>query len=267
MRSLKPSAALFALTLGSGVLMGSSGLAPLGLGLSLFIPALFIYSYNNSGAPLTLLASLLGLTAVFFVNREATLDVASVLMLGPAFSLLKRFGVSAAVLGGALILTAVTIFEEHLFGLPKEVKEEILEIYRYRYALYFLSSAVFSAFTYGAANWLVKELPPLTEFRLGFWTVVLFTASAVATLLTAGTFKLISVNLLLFSVGLLIVQGIAVFLWFFQRFSPAWKLIVGILIFIFPPGFFLTALILGLLDQKFNFRKLNGGKENGGNPS
>ena len=267
MKNLKPPAALFLITVASGMMMGSSSLLPLGLGLSLFIPALFIYSYINGGAPITLLSLAIAVIVILAANRDAVLDVTSIALLGPVYLLLKRTGVSAAVLGGAFLLTLFTALEETLIGLPPEVKKEFAQVSNYRYSLYFLSSAIYSIFTYGVANWIVKELPPVTEIRFGFWNVVLFTLSAIATLLGKGDLKIVAVNILLASITLFIVQGISVFLWFFPKLSTTWKLITGLLIFIFPPGFFLTTLFLGLLDQKLNFRKLKGGKEDGGNPS
>lgn len=267
MRNLKPPVALFFLTVASGLMMGSSSLLPLGLGLSLFIPALFIYSYTNGGAPVTLLLSVLAVLTVFVLSKSAVLDVISMILLAPVYLLLKRTGASAAVLGGALLLTLFTALEETLIGLPPEVKREFAEVSKYRYSIYFLSSTIYSTFTYGVANWIVKELPPVTEIRFGFWNVLLFTISAIATLLGKGDLKVAAVNVLVVSITLFIVQGISVFLWFFPKLSTTWKLITGLLIFIFPPGFFLTTLFLGLLDQKLNFRKLKGGKEDGSNPS
>ena len=268
MKGLKPSAALFALTVGSGMLMGSSSLMPFGLGLSLFIPALFIYTYLNHSPILAVISSALAVITVVLFLKEAAADLTSVLLLGPLYLLLRRFGASACVVGGALLITAATVLEEQIFGLPPEVKAELSNLANYRFALYFFSSAVFSTFTYGIVNWLVRELPSVTELRFGFWTVILFTLSAAGTLVGTGTVKTIAINLLIISLTLLIVQGTAVFLHFFPRLSGLWKLIVGLTIFIFPPGFFITALVLGLLDQKFNFRKpTNGGKENGSNPS
>jgi len=255
MKDLKPPVALFTLTVGSGLMMGSSSLAPFGLGLSLFIPALFIYSHTHSGSAATVLASAFAVAALLFLNRTVVLDVTSILLLGPVYLILKKLGPAVAIIGGALLLTAVTALEEAVIGLPIEVKDQLAQLSNYRYSVYFLSSALYSTFAYGAVNWLAKELPPVTEVRFGFWSVVLFTVSALAILIGKGELKVVAVNALLFSIAILTVQGISLFLHFFPKFSTTWKLITGLLIFIFPPGFFLTALLLGLLDQKFNFRK------------
>ena len=267
MKSIKPSVALFAITVGSGLMMESSSLMPFGLGLSLFIPALFIYTYTNSGLGITLLSSLIAILTILLFNKNAVIDTTSILLLGPTFLISKRTGPSAAVLGGALLLTLFTALQETIMGLPPEVKKEFAELSNYRYSIYFLSSTIYSTFAYGAVNWVVKELPPVTEIRFGFWSVILFTLSAIATLTGSGELRTVAINLLVVSISILTVQGISVFLWFFQKFSTTWKLITGLTIFIFPPIFFLTALIIGLLDQKFNFRKLKGGKEDGSNPS
>ncbi len=267
MKSVKPSVALFVITVGSGLMMESSSLMPFGLGLSLFIPALFIYSYTNNGISITLLSSLIAILTILFLNRNAAIDTTSILLLGPTFFISKKIGPSAAVLGGALLLTLFTALQETLMGLPPEVKKEFAELSNYRYSIYFLSSTIYSTFAYGAVNWVVRELPSVTEIKFGFWSVLLFTLSAIATLTSTGELKTVAVNLLVVSISILIVQGISVFLWFFQKFSTTWKLITGLTIIIFPPIFFLTALFIGLLDQKFNFRKLKGGKKDGSNPS
>ncbi len=267
MKGLKSPAALFAITVGSGLMMESSSLMPFGLGLSLFIPVLFIYSYTNSGPLTTVLLSALAIGTVFLLNRSTALDLSSILLLGPVYLILKKRGTSIAVLGGALLLTLIAIAEEVLIGLPPDVKKEFAEVLNYRYSIYFLSSAIYSTFAYGVVNWIVKEFPSVAEIKFGFWSVVLFTVSALGTLIGRGEVKTVAINILIASISILIVQGISVFLWFFPKLSTTWKLITGLLIFIFPPGFFLTALFLGLLDQKFNFRKLKGGKEDGSNPS
>jgi len=267
MKGLKPSATLFVLTVTSGIMMKSPSLLPFGLGLSLFIPAIFIYTYSQHSPLIAISSSVLATLTVFFFSREMFFDVFSVLLLGPIFLIFKRFGSAASVIGGAFLLTFITIIEEEVSGLPPEVKKQLIDLASYRYTLYFFSSVVFSVFTYGICSWVVRNLPPLVRLRFGFWSVILFTLSALVTLFGSGTVRVISVNLLIVALSFLVLQGIAVFIWLFQRFSVTWKLITGLLVFIFPLGFFLAALILGLLDQKFNFRKLNGGKKDGSDPS
>ena len=267
MKGLKSSATLFVLTVSSGLMMKSSSLLPFGLGLSLFVPAIFIYTYSQYSPVVAVFSSVLAALTVFFLGREVIFDVSSVLLLGPIFLIFKRFGSAASVVSGAFLLTFITLIEEKVYGFPPEVKKQLAGLASYRYAIYFFSSAVFSVFTYGICNWIVMDFPPLVRLRFGFWSVILFTFSALVVLFGSGTVRVISANLLILALSLLILQGIAVFIWFFQRLSMTWKLITGLLMFIFPLGFFLTALVLGVLDQKFNFRKLNGGKKNGSDPS
>lgn len=267
MRGVKPSAFLFLLTVSSGILMESPSLMAFGLGLSLFIPALFIYAQLHNGIFFPTISSVLSLILLFFLAKNTVLDVASFLLLAPTYTALKRFGVAGKVIGGALLLTAATVIEEKISGIPQEVKRELSNLESFRFSLYFFSSAVFSAIAYSITSWINREFPSITSLRFGFWSVVLFTLSAAGTLLGGGVLKILSVNLLIVSITLLTLQGIAVFFHFFPRFPSLWKLITGFLIFIFPPGFLLTALILGLLDQKFDFRKHKGGKEDGSNPS
>ncbi|SMO81622.1 hypothetical protein SAMN06269117_1377 [Balnearium lithotrophicum] len=265
MERLKPLIVLFLLTVSTGLMLRSPSLIPFGLGLSIFIPPVFIRVLREYSLFWSSLLTFPALLFLFFLNRESLLDVSSVIVLGALFFLMKNFSPSITVTTGGVFLTFVTVLEETLFGLPKEVGP-LKELLSYRYGIYFFSSSLFSYLSYGISRLFCRELRPLSNLKYGFWLVILFILSALGVVLKlSGVLGEVSKNLLIVSISLISLQGLTVSLWFWSKLSNLWKLITGISIIIFPAALFVLSAILGLLDYMLNFRKLEGGEENESN--
>jgi hypothetical protein len=270
MGRLKLPAVYGGLTL-AGITAESSSLVALSLGLSLFIPALFLLTARES-LTTALITSVLSLGVLALYSLRAPLDVAYFQALGALFyKTLKR--PAAAVLGGALILFLGAVVEELLFellfGLPQEVKE--LPLFgSYRWGLYFFVGAILAEIAYALAQVVygLKEgegKNPFFTLRFGFWPVALFLITGALTLVAGGALKVVSVNLLTVSLGLFTAQGLSVIAYLVSRLSPLWRLLTALGALIFPVGLFATALIVGFLDNWLDFRKLSGGGSNGSN--
>jgi len=267
MGRLKLPAVYGGLTVLAGITAESPSLVALSLGLSLFIPALFLLTARES-LTTALITSVLSLGVLALYSLRAPLDVAYFQALGALFyKTLKR--PAAAVLGGALILFLGAVVEELLFGLPQEVKE--LPLFgSYRWGLYFFVGAILAEIAYALAQVVygLKEgegKNPFFTLRFGFWPVALFLITGALTLVAGGALKVVSVNLLTVSLGLFTAQGLSVIAYLVSRLSPLWRLLTALGALIFPVGLFVTALIVGFLDNWLDFRKLSGGGSNGSN--
>ncbi len=265
MERLKPLVFLFFLVVTSGFMLSRPSLFPFGMGIALFIPSLVLWCLNNVGKLPVFLASFVGLfiTAVF--GKEGSLDLFSVTSLGFAFFFLKGKEASYPLLVGSVLLTCMTILEEKVFDLPKQLLQ-FQNLLSYRFGLYYLSSSLFTAFSYGISRLFCGELCPFSKLKFGFWVIPVFILSALGTLLKLkGLYHLISVNVLIISLSVLAVQGIAVFASFWIKFSSFWKLFLAAATFMFPSGALAVATVFGLLDYMINFRKISGGEENESN--
>ncbi|WP_456436542.1 hypothetical protein [Thermovibrio ammonificans] len=250
---------------GAGVLYQSPALAPTGLGLSLFVPALFNLALRGVSLPAVLFGTAVVEVLLALLNPQVALDVGYFPFLGLLFYLFKERP-AAAVLSGAALLFGGSLIEELLFGLPKEVTQ-FKEFMALRLGIYAYTALLVSVAAYGLTLLLERRGELFFKLKFGFWTAVFFIVSAAASLLLKGSAKVVSENFLIASLGFLTAQGIPVFFHFVRRFSPLMKLIIFFAVLIFPLGFLATALVLGLLDNWFDFRKLKGGEEDGSNPA
>jgi hypothetical protein len=265
MKGIKPLAFLFGLVAVSGICLSRPSLFPFGVGLTLFVPALTVWCLKNVGILTSLLVSLAGTIPAVFSGREAAFDLISVILLGLLFYALKGKEVNYPLVAGSFLLTLVAVLEEKLFGLPQQLMQ-FQNFLNYRFGLYFLSSSLFTAFSYGISGSFCGELYPFSKLKFGFWVILLFIAGALGTLLKLQPlYHLISVNVLIVSLSILMVQGIAVLLSFWIKLSSFWKFFTAAATFVFPTGTLAVATFFGLLDYMVNFRKSNGGRENEGN--
>ena len=256
MKGLKLPAIYGGLTVLAGITAESPSLVALSLGLLLFIPALFLLTARES-LTAALITSVLSVGALALYSLRAPLDVACFQVLGALFyKTLKR--PAAAVLGGALILFLGAMVEELLFGLPQEVKE--LPLFgSYRWGLYFFVGTILAEIAYALAQVVYgtgKGRNPFFTLRFGFWPVALFLITGILTLAAESSLKVISVNLLIATLGLFTAQGLSVMAYLVSRLSPLWRLLTALGALIFPVGLFAVALVVGFLDNWFDFRKL-----------
>ncbi len=265
MERLKPLIFLLLLIVTSGFMLSRPSLFPFGMGLALFTPSLVLWCLKNVGRLFTILISLFGLFAAAVFGKEGTFDLFSVISLGFLFFLFKGKKVNYPLIAGSILLTLITVLEEKAFGLPKQLLQ-FQNFLNYRFGLYYLSSLLFTAFSYGISRLFCSELYPFSKLKFGFWVIPIFIISALGTLLKLkGLYHSISVNALIVSLSVLMVQGIAVLVSFWVKFSNFWKFLLAAATFIFPSGTLAAATVFGLLDYMINFRKINGGKENEGN--
>jgi hypothetical protein len=242
----------------------SPTLAPFGVGLSLFVPALFVLCGRES-LLFPLAVSVPPFFLVAFFNPQVSVDLLGLVASGILFKLFEEKP-SWAVLSSSALLFALALLEEFLFGLPQEVKQ-LKAFYQFRFGFYALSALLLSTASYGLALFFQKKGELFYRLKFGFWTVLFFIVSAASSLLLRGEAKVAAENFLVAALGLFVAQGIALFFYFVQRFSPFVKLLIFLLALIFPMGFLLTALALGFLDNWFDFRKLNRGGEGDGSNS
>jgi len=264
MKGLKLSAVYGSLTVLAGITAESPGLVALSLGLSLFIPVLFALTARESW-PLALFTSLLVLAGLALYSPRALLDVLPFQVSGALFlKLMKK--PDRAVLGGALALLLSAVAQELLFGLPPEV-EKIPFFETYRWGIYCLSALLMAQVVYGITLLFLRREELFLKIKFGFWPVILFLVTGILSQTVGGHLKVWAANLLLVSLGLFTVQGISVLFFLLSKLSPLVRLLVLILVFIFPLGLLVSALILGFLDNWIDFRKLSGGGSHGSNPA
>jgi len=262
MKSLKLPAVYGALTVLTGITAGSPKLVALSMGLSLFIPALFVLTARESLAAAAL-ATILSLGALALYSPRAPFDVLPFQAVGALLlKLLER--PTLAVLGGALVLFTGAVLEELLVGLPEDVKS--LPLFgSYRWGIYFFTALLFSEAVYGIALIFLRRGELFLRLKFGFLPVFLFLITGSLSLLAQGAVKVVAVNLLIATLGIFTAQGVAVLLYFIGRLSPLLRLLTLVLVLFFPMGFLAGALLLGFLDNWLDFRKLSGGGSDGSN--
>ncbi|WP_457678332.1 hypothetical protein [Thermovibrio sp.] len=246
----------------TGIASDSPHWVLLSVGLSLIVPPLTLLVMRE-GLTHALVATAVSLLILEAFNLKAPLNVLPLQACGALFyKWLER--PSFALLAGSSALFLGALFQELLLGLPKEVEGQSLFI-TYRWGIYFLTSVLFSLTVYGITLLLLRKGYLFTKLKFGFWPVILFLISGFGTLLLKGEGKVIATNLLIGILSLFVAQGISVVIHFLGKLSPVARLIILILVVIFPLGFLTGALFIGFLDNWIDFRKLNGGKEDGSN--
>ncbi len=231
------------------------------MGLSLFIPALFFTAARESSIGAVAI-SLAAIALLALYNTRAPLDVIPFQVMGALFTRWYE-RVELSVLGAATILFTAATLEELFFGIPPQVKSSLFN--SHRWGIYFFTALLFGEAAYGVTLLFAGRGEFFFRLKFGFWPVPLFLLCGVGTLIPKLPLKEVAVNGLLVALSLFTGQGIAVILYLLKRVAPLVRLIILITVVIFPLGFLTAALILGFLDNWLNFRKLNGGGENGSN--
>ncbi|WP_456342069.1 hypothetical protein [Thermovibrio sp.] len=262
MKGLRAPALYGLITVLAGITAESPQWLFLSMGLSLFIPALFVIALRES-LPGALISSAVALGVLAIYSTRAPLEVIPFQVIGALFSRWYRRP-EISVFSAAAILFAAAVIEELLFGLPPEVKSSLFG--SYRWGVYFFTALLFGEATYGVALLFTGRGELFLRLKFGFWPVPLFLVCGALSLLPGFPYREVAVNGLIVALSLFTGQGIAVILHLIRRLSPLARLIILIAVVIFPLGFLTAALILGFLDNWLDFRKLNGGGENGSNP-
>jgi hypothetical protein len=267
MKRLKLPVIYVILTVGSGVLLGTEALVPLALGLSIFIPALCYGVSKEYGIVVTTVLSVVALGVVVLISGwDVCFDLSSFPLIGLLARLLKgKISLENFLLILGALLFCITLAEERIVGLPVEVKQH-LGFMNLRWGIYFFSSFVLGAISTGVISLVSREDFGFKRLRFGFWIVPIFLISGfLAVLNFFPEIKQPATNVLIATFSIFAVQGFAVLSSFAERLSLLSKILLLAAIFLFPLGVLILAVLAGIFDFWFDFRKLEGGKRNGGN--
>ena len=265
MRNYKLPVFYVLLTVATGALMGMEALLPLALGLSLFIPALCYVVTRDFGILAALFLSVVSIGIISLSEGwKTSLDISAFSLLGISTRILKeRLKTENIILVLSLISFGTTILEDLFIGLPAEVKQ-IPWFTQLRWGFYFLSSVVISAISVGMIALVSKEDFGFKRLKFDFWIVPIFLISGFLSILRwIPEIQVISANVLVGVLGLFIVQGFAIFSYYIEKFSLVAKILTLFAIVFFPAGAVIVAVLAGIFDFWFDFRKLKGGKKNG----
>ncbi len=255
-----------ALTLATGLLVNVEGFAFLSLGLSIFVPVLCCAVVEREGIFMSLAVSAFAVLATGVLSEwRLAFDLSSLPVLGYLLYFLKNFSVEKILLVSSAFLFAFAVLEELFLGVPE--LGNLPWFVDVRWGFYLASSLFFSYLTLVAATWVLKRDYSVERVRWGFFPVPFFLLGGFGTiLLKAGTLRFVSENLLVASIGFLFVQGLSVFLFYYKKASLTWKFVFLFTLIVMPAIVFLGAVVTGLLDVWFDFRKLDrGGKKYEGN--
>jgi len=253
------------LTVASGILMSTEVFLPLALGLSLFIPALCYVVTRCSGILVALFLSVISIGIIFLSGGwKTSLDIFAFSLLGIVTKILKeRLKTENIILVLSLGSFGITILEDFLVGLPAEVKQ-ISWFIQLKWGFYFLSSVVISAIGVSMIALVSKEDFGFKRLKFNFWIVPIFLISGFLSILRwVPEIQVIGTNVLIGVSGLFIVQGFTIFSYYIEKFSLLAKILILFAIVFFPAGAVIVAVLAGIFDFWFDFRKLKGGKKNG----
>jgi len=259
MERIKLPAIYGILTVATGLLTGVEGLAFLALGLSLFVPVLCCAVAEREGFFVSFAISAAAVCVTGLASGwKLALDLSSLPVVGYLLCYLKRRPVEEIILASSVFLFAFAALEELLFGAPKVAGLKwFLEV---RWGFYLTSSLFFSFLTLVTATWVLKRDFSVERVRWGFFPVPFFLLGGFGTVfLKSGMPKLVAENVLVAAIGFLMIQGLSVFLYYYRKLSLLWKFIFLFTFVVLPAAIFLGAVVAGLLDVWFDFRKLNGG--------
>ncbi|RUM42899.1 MAG: hypothetical protein DSY34_01015, partial [Desulfurobacterium sp.] len=198
------------------------------------------------------------------VGWKTSLDISAFSLLGISTRILKeRLKTENIILVLSLISFGTTVLEDLFMGLPAEVKQ-IPWFTQLRWGFYFLSSVVISAISIGMIALISKEDFGFKRLKFDFWIVPIFLiAGFLSVLRWIPEIQVISANVLVGVLGLFIVQGFAIFSYYIEKFSLLARILTLFAIVFFPAGAVIVAVLAGIFDFWFDFRKLKGGKKNG----
>ncbi len=265
MRNYKLPVLYVLLTVATGALMGAEALLPLALGLSLFIPALCYVVTREFGILTALFLSVISIGIISLSEGwKTSLDVSVFSLLGISARILKgKLKTENIIFILSLISFGITFFEDLFIGLPAEVKQ-IPWFIQLRWGFYFLSSVVISAISVGIITLVSKEDFGFKRLKFDFWLVPIFLISGFLSIIKlTPEIQIASANVLVGISGLFIVQGFAIFSYYIEKFSLLTKILTLFVIVLFPAGAVIVAVLAGIFDFWFDFRKLKGGKKNG----
>jgi len=267
MKRLKLPAIYVALTAGSGILLGSEALVPLALGFSIFIPALCYLVAREYGIAIAVFLAVFALAVVVPVSGwKVCFDVSSFPFVGILARLLKgKLSLENFLLILGILLFFITLLEEQIVGLPEEVNQ-LPWFTNLRWGIYFFSSFILGAVSTGVISLLSREDFGFKNLRFGFWVIPVFLVSGFLSVLNLlPEAKQPAANVLIATFSFFTVQGFAVFASFLERLSLLSKVLLLIAMFLFPAGALILAILAGIFDFWFDFRKLKGGERDGGN--
>lgn len=267
MERLRLPAIYVALTAGSGILLGTEALVPLALGFSIFIPALCYVIARDYGIALAVLLSIVALAVSVPVSGwKVCFDLSSFPLIGILARLFKgKLSLENFLLILGAFLFFITLAEEKVMGLPEEVKQ-LPWFTDLRWGIYFFSSFILGAISTGVVSILSREDFGFKRLKFGFWVVPIFLISGFLTVLDLfPEVKQPATNVLIATFSLFTVQGFAVLSSFAERLSLVSKVLLLAAIFLFPLGALILAILAGIFDFWFDFRKLKGGERDGGN--
>ncbi|SMP10904.1 hypothetical protein SAMN06265339_0862 [Desulfurobacterium pacificum] len=254
------------LTLVTGLLAGVEGLAFLSLGLSIFVPVLCCAVTERNGFLVSLAVSALAVVVTGVASEwKLAFDISSLPIVGYLICYLKRRSVEEILIASSAFLFAFAVLEELFLGTPEV--NNLKWFVDVRWGFYLTSSLFFTYLTLIAATWVLKRDFAVERVRWGFFPVPFFLLGGFGTvLLKTGIVKLIAENLLVAAMGFLLVQGLSVLLFYYRKVSLTWKFILLFTLIVIPAAIFLGAIVTGLLDVWFDFRKIGkGGMKNEGN--
>jgi len=250
------------LTVLTGLLSKVEGLAFLSLGISLFVPALYYAVLEKHGCLFSFLLTVFTLGLLFpFAGLRTTVDVASLPVLGYLLFLFKSRKPHEILLLLSSVLFAFALLEELFFGIPRV--SGLNWFYGVRWGFYLASSLFFSYLTLLFTSFVLRRDFGTEKVDFGFYPVFLFLIGGFGSLILKGVLKTAALNVLSVSFGFLLVQGLSVGLFLLKKASFLWRILLLLGFLILPLGVFLVAVVLGLLDLWFDFRKLKGGKRDG----
>ncbi|WP_165863704.1 hypothetical protein [Phorcysia thermohydrogeniphila] len=267
MKQLKLPAIYVALTAGSGILLGTEVLVPLALGFSIFIPALCYVVAREYGIAAAAILSIAALgVAVPVSGWKVCFDLSSFPLIGILARFLKgKLSLENFLLILGALLFSVTLLEEQILGLPEEVRQ-LAGFMNLRWGIYFFSSFILAAISTGVISLLSREDFGFKRLKFGFWVVPIFLVSGfLAVLDLFPEVKQPAANVLIATFSIFTVQGFAVLSSFVERLSLLSKVLLLAAIFLFPIGALIVAMLAGIFDFWFDFRKLKGGERDGGN--
>ncbi len=271
MKDLKLPAVYLAIALIGSYMAIRKVFFPFALGMFLFLPALSYAMLKKFSKPLAVGMSLLPATLLTAFDLSTSIDLLSLSL--SSFVLYygrERFNVDALLLILSILLFGVTVLEFFLF--PQQINPDgqfppaLLNL---KWGIFFFSSAIFSLAITGITSLINRESFNIRAVNFGFFPVLLFLISGFLTLIPSlpHWIKTTSGNVLVGTFGLFAIQGFSIFIHFTDRLSPVGKFLFFLFIFIFPAFVFGAAVVAGIFDFWFDFRKLKGGKSDGSYPA
>ncbi len=271
MRNIKLPAIYLTLGVISGYMASREILFPFVLGIFLFLPALSYSMLKVFSKPLAVVTSL---TPSFLIAALDLSTATDLLSLSLSSSILyfgkNRLNINTLLLLLTALLFGTTVLEFFLF--PQEVKpnEQLSPtLLNVKWGIFFFSSAIFALAIAGITSLINRESLNIRTINFGFFPILLFLISGFLSLIPQFPqwVKTVSENTLIGTFGLFAAQGFSIFIYFTDRISPIGKFFLLLLIFIFPALILGAAVIAGIFDYWFDFRKLKGGKNNGSYPA